>query len=53
MRYFEKKNLIDQTEDEIKELERLLKEAKERYRKMAKISNKQSWYDWIWEQLGY
>jgi len=51
--YREKKDLLDITEEEVGELERLLKEARERYRKIAKMKNKQSWYDWIWEKIGY
>ena len=46
-------NLLEETEDEILELERLLKEAKERYRRIAKVKNEQTWYDWVWEKLGY
>jgi len=55
MKNFYKKstNLIEETEEEILELERLLKEAKDRYRRISKVNNQQSWYDWVFEKLGY
>lgn len=39
--------------EEIKALERLLKEARERQRKLLKKNNQQTWWDWIWEMVGY
>lgn len=38
---------------EVNELERLLMEAKFRLREEAKKTNKQSWYDYIMEWIGY
>ena len=38
---------------EVSELERLLMEAKLRLRKEAKKANKQTWYDFILEWIGY
>ena len=35
------------------ELERLLREVKERERILLKEKGLQSWFDWIMEQLGY
>ena len=35
------------------ELERLLREVKERERMLLKEKGLQSWLDWIMEQLGY
>ena len=46
-------NLIEQTEEEIQELKRLLKEANDRYRRMLKITDQQSWFDWVLEKIGY
>ena len=39
--------------EEIKALERLLKEAKQRERQLFKEKNIQTWWDWIWELIGY
>ena len=35
------------------ELERLLREVKERERILLKEKGLQSWFDWVMEQLGY
>ena len=39
--------------EEIRELERLLIEARNRQRELLKKHNKQGWIDWMWEILGY
>tara|TARA_X000000950_G_C13454096_1_gene473131 strand:- start:338 stop:505 length:168 start_codon:yes stop_codon:yes gene_type:complete len=39
--------------EEIKALEHLLKEAKERQRRLLKEKNMQTWWDWILELIGY
>ena len=39
--------------EEITALERLLKEAKQRERQLFKEKNMQTWWDWIWELIGY
>jgi len=48
-----RKDELAQTEEEIKELERLCCEARERYRRIVKQRNQQSWWDWFWETMGY
>ena len=47
------RNTISADELEVKELERLLYEAKLRLRKKRKILLQQGWLDWILEYLGY
>jgi len=44
---------LAQTEEEIKELERLCWEARIRYRGILKRRNQQTWWDWLWEIVGY
>ena len=45
---------LDETIEEILELERLLIEARERLRhEKRKRGIDQSWWDWMWETLGY
>tara|TARA_Y100000992_G_C21258039_1_gene489640 strand:+ start:1501 stop:1656 length:156 start_codon:yes stop_codon:yes gene_type:complete len=44
---------LAQTEEEIKELERLCWEARIRYRDILKRRNQQTWWDWLWEIVGY
>jgi hypothetical protein len=39
--------------EEIKALERLLMEARIRERDLLKETNNQTWWDWIWEFVGY
>jgi hypothetical protein len=39
--------------EEIKALERLLKEARQRERDLLKKNNKQGWWDWFFELIGY
>ena len=39
--------------EEVRELERLLQEARLRQRYLLKGDNKQGWLDWIWELFGY
>jgi hypothetical protein len=39
--------------EEVKELERLLREAKKRLRFHEKRYLQQGWLDWIYEQLGW
>ena len=41
------------TEEELRELERLCWEAKLRYRDILKKRLQQSWWDWICEMVGY
>jgi hypothetical protein len=47
------RNTISADELEVKELERLLNEAKLRLRQKRKIKFQQGWIDWIFEYLGY
>tara|TARA_B100001769_G_C21823755_1_gene447615 strand:+ start:543 stop:701 length:159 start_codon:yes stop_codon:yes gene_type:complete len=47
------RNTISADELEVKELERLLYEAKLRLRQKRKMLSKQGWVDWIFEYLGY
>ncbi len=47
------RNTISVDELEVKELERLLYEAKLRLRKKRKKLLQQGWLDWILEYLGY
>ncbi len=51
--YIIERNKISVDELEIKELERLLWEAKLRLRQKQKKLNQQSWLDWVFEYLGY
>ena len=44
---------LAQTQEEIRELERLCWEARIRYRDILKRRNQQSWWDWLWEVVGY
>lgn len=44
---------LAQTQEEIRELERLCWEARIRYRYILKRRNQQSWWDWLWEVVGY
>ena len=39
--------------EEIKALERLLMEARQRQRELFKKNNKQGWLDWFWEMFGF
>ena len=39
--------------EEIRELERLLQEARFRQRRLLKQEQKQGWFDWLWELVGY
>ena len=39
--------------EEIKALERLLMEARQRQRDLLKKNNKQGWWDWFWEFVGF
>ncbi len=48
-----KKNKFSEAEEEVKELERLLNEASERLRKIAKVYGRQGWWDWIKELIGF
>ena len=47
------KNKIYSYDYDIKILEEQLQQIKNNKRKLEKQNNKQSWYDWIYEQLGY
>ncbi len=44
---------LAQTQEEIAELERLCLEARLRYRNILKKRHVQTWWDWIWEFVGY
>lgn len=44
---------LAQTQEEIAELERLCLEARRRYRNILKQRNAQTWWDWLWEFVGY
>ena len=44
---------LAQTEEELKELERLCWEARLRYREILIIRLQQSWWDWFCEMVGY
>ena len=44
---------LAQTEEELKELERLCWEARLRYREILKKRLQQSWWDWFCEMVGY
>tara|TARA_B100001769_G_C22089486_1_gene587523 strand:+ start:291 stop:446 length:156 start_codon:yes stop_codon:yes gene_type:complete len=48
-----RKDELAQTEEEIKELERLCWEARLRYRTILKRRQQQSWWDWFFEIIGY
>jgi len=48
-----RKDELAQTEEEIKELERLCWEARLRYRTILKSRQQQSWWDWFFEIIGY
>ena len=47
------RNTVLTDELEVKELERLLHEAKVRLRYRRKMTLQQGWIDWILEYLGY
>ena len=47
-----RKDELAQTEEEIKELERLCWEARLRYRTILKRRQQQSWWDWFFEIIG-
>jgi hypothetical protein len=47
------RNTISADELEVRELERLLHEAKIRLRYRRKMKFQQGWIDWIFEYLGY
>ncbi len=38
--------------EEIKALERLLMEARQRQRDLLKKNDRQGWWDWFWEFVG-
>ena len=44
---------VNNVEQEVKELKRLLNEARIRRRYIYKRRKQQSWWDWMLEQLGY
>ena len=44
---------VKNVEQEVKELKRLLNEARIRRRYIYKRRKLQSWWDWMLEQLGY
>ena len=48
-----RKDELAQTEEEIKELERLCWEARLIYRTILKRRQQQSWWDWFFEIIGY
>lgn len=48
-----KLNELAQTEEELRELERLCWDARVRYRNLLKRRQQQSWWDWILEIIGY
>lgn len=48
-----KLNELAQTEEELRELERLCWDARVRYRNILKRRQQQSWWDWIMEIIGY
>ena len=48
-----RKDELAQTEEEIRELERLCWEARLRYRRIIKQRELQSWWDWFLEMVGY
>lgn len=48
-----RKDELAQTEEELRELERLCLEARERYRNILKRRQQQSWWDWLFEIIGY
>lgn len=39
--------------EEIKALERLLMEARQRQRELLKKNDRQGWWDWFWEFVGF
>lgn len=48
-----RKDELAQTEEELRELERLCLEARVRYRNILKRRQQQSWWDWLFEIIGY
>ena len=44
-------NIYD-AEEELRELDRLWKEAKSRERAIKKNIKQQTWWDWFWELVG-
>lgn len=53
MKYVMVKDRFYIAREEVRELERLLQEARWRQRRLLKGENQQGWFDWIWELLGY
>ena len=44
---------LDNAEEEMRELIRLYNEARWRYRNILKRRKIQTWWDWLWETIGY
>jgi|TARA_B100000674_G_C37122672_1_gene594145 hypothetical protein len=53
MKYVMVKDRFYIAREEVRELERLLKEARIRQRHLLKKENQQGWLDWFWEWFGY
>jgi hypothetical protein len=53
MKYVMVKDRFYIAREEVRELERLLQEARWRQRRLLKGENQQGWFDWIWEWFGY
>ncbi len=53
MKYVMVKDRFYIAREEVRELERLLKEARIRQRHLLKKENQQGWLDWFWELFGY
>ena len=51
--FYLKRNGFDVFKEEIRQLERLLYEAKNRLAKEYEKKGGQSWYEYVWEKIGY
>jgi cellobiose-specific phosphotransferase system component IIA len=53
MKYVMVKDRFYIAREEVKALTRLLQEAHDRQRRLLKKENRQSWWDWLYEWIGY